>query len=154
MINFDDYANENKTEHNLKWPYIPDHPYRILIIGGSGSGKTNALLNLINNKPGIDKIYLYVKDPYERKYQYLINKRDLNVGLNHYDDPKDYIEYLNDMQDVYKNVDGYNIDKERKILTVFDDMIADMINNKKINSIVTNLFIRGRKLNISLVFIT
>ena len=97
---------------------------------------------------------MYVKDPYERKYQYLINKRDLNVGLNHYDDPKDYIEYLNDMQDVYKNVDGYNIDKERKILTVFDDMIADMINNKKINSIVTNLFIRGRKLNISLVFIT
>ena len=57
MINFDDYANENKTEH--KWPYIPSHPYKILIIGGSGSGKTNALLNLINNQPDIDKIYLY-----------------------------------------------------------------------------------------------
>ena len=56
MINFDDYANENKTEHNLKWLYIPDHPYRILITGGSGSGKTNALLSLINNQPGIDKI--------------------------------------------------------------------------------------------------
>ena len=58
MINFDDYTNGNKTEHNPKWPYIPDHPYRILIVGGSGSGKTNALLNLINNKPDIDKIYL------------------------------------------------------------------------------------------------
>ena len=57
MINFDSYVNENKTEHNLKWPYIPDHPYRI-IIGGSGSGKTNALLNLVNNELDIDKIYL------------------------------------------------------------------------------------------------
>ena len=65
MINFDDYENENKTQHDLKWPYnIPDHPYRILTIGGSGSGKTNALLNLINNQPDIDKIYLYAKDPY------------------------------------------------------------------------------------------
>ena len=153
MINFDDYANENKTQHNLKWPYIPDHPYRILIIGGSGSGKTNALLNLINNQPDIDKIYLYAKDPYEAKYQYLINKRE-KVGLNHYDDPKAFIEYSNDMQDVYKNIDEYNTDKERKILIVFDDMIADMINNKKLNSIVTELFIRGRKLNISLAFIT
>ena len=68
MINFGDYANENKTQHNPKWPYIPDHPYRILIIGGSGSGKTNALLNLIENQPDIDKIYLYAKDPYEKKY--------------------------------------------------------------------------------------
>ena len=153
MINFDDYANENKTEHNLKWPYIPDHPYRILIIGGSGSGKTNALLNLINNQPDIDKIYLYAKDPYEAKYQFLINKRE-STGLKHFNDPKAFIEYSNDMQDVYKNIDEYNTDKERKILIVFDDMIADMINIKKLNSIVTDLFIRGRKLNISLVFIT
>ena len=63
MTNFDDYAKENKTEHNLKRPYIPHHPYRILIIGGLGSGKTNALLNLISNRPDIDKIYLYAKDP-------------------------------------------------------------------------------------------
>ena len=82
MINFDDYTNENIIEHNSKWPYIPDHPYRILIIGGSGSGKTNALLNLINNQPDIDKIYLYAKDPYETKYQYLINKCE-KVGLDH-----------------------------------------------------------------------
>ena len=66
MINFDNYTNENKIEHNLKWIYIPDHPYRILIAGGSGSGKTNALLNLINNQLDIDKIYLYAKDPYEK----------------------------------------------------------------------------------------
>ena len=67
MINFDDYTNENIIEHNSKWLHIPDHPYRILIIGGSGSGKTNALLNLINNQPDIDKIYMYAKDPYEKK---------------------------------------------------------------------------------------
>ena len=149
MINFDDYANENKTEHNLKWPYIPDHPYRILIIGGSGSGKTNALLNLINNQPDIDKIYLYAKDPYEAKYQFLINKRE-STGLKHFNDPKAFIEYSNDMQDVYKNIAENDVDKERKILIVFDDMIADMINNKILNSIITELFIRRRKLNISL----
>ena len=68
MINFDDYTSGNKPEHNLKWPYIPDHSYRILIIGGSGSGKTNALLDLINNQPDIDKIYLYAKDLYEANY--------------------------------------------------------------------------------------
>ena len=127
--------------------------YRKLIIGGSGSGKTNALLNLINNQPDIDKIYLYAKDPYEAKYQYLINKRE-SAGLNHYDDAKAFIEYSNNMQDDYKNIDQYNADKERKILIVFDNMIADMINNKMLNSIVTELFIRGRELNISLVFIT
>ena len=153
MINFDEYTNENKKEHNFNWPYIPDHPYRILIIGGSGTGKTNVLLNLINNQQDIDKIYLYAKDPYEDKYQYLINKRE-SVGLKHFNDPKAFIEYSNDMHDVYKNIDNYNLNKENKILIVFDDMIADMINNKKLNSIVTELFIRGRKLNISLIFIT
>ena len=65
MINFDDYTNENKINHNFNWLYIPDHPYRILILGGSGSGKTNTLLNLIENQPDIDKKYLYVKDLYE-----------------------------------------------------------------------------------------
>ena len=99
MINFDDYENENKTEHNSKWLYIPDHPYRILIIGGSGSKKTNTLLHLINNNPGIDKTYLYAKDPYKAKYQLLINKRN-NTGLKHFNDPKAFIEYSNYMQDV------------------------------------------------------
>ena len=153
MINFDDYIGENKTKHNKNWPYTPDHPYIILIIGGSGSGKTNVLLNLIDNQPDIDKIYLFAKDPYEAKYQYLINIRE-KVGLKRFNDPKAFIEYSNDMQDVYKNINYYNPDKENKILIVFDDMIADMINNKKLNSIVTELFIRGRKLNISLVFIS
>ena len=87
MINFDDYTNENKIEHNSKWLYIPDHPQRILIVGGSGSGKTNELLNLINNQPDIDKIYLYAKDPYEVKFKYLINKRE-KVGSDHFKDPK------------------------------------------------------------------
>ena len=152
VINFYEYTNENKIEHNLKWPYIPDHPYGILIVGGSGSGKTNALLNLINNQPDIDKIYMYAKDSYEAKYQYLVNKRK-KVGLNHYDDPKAFMEYLNDMQDVYKNIEDYNPRKNRKVLIVFDAMIVD-INNKKLNPIVTELFIRGRKLNLSIVFIT
>ena len=153
MINFDDYTNENIIEHNSKWPYIPDHPYRILMIGGSGSGKTNALLNLINNQPDIDKIYLYAKDPYEAKYQYLINKRE-KVGLDNFDDPKAFIEYSNDMQDVHKNIDDYNPRKKRKVLIVFHDMIANMINNNKLNPIVTELFIRGRKRTISIAFVT
>ena len=153
MINFDDSVNENKTEQSRNWPYTPDYLYRILIIGGSGSGKTNLLLNLIENQPDIDKIYLYAKDPYEAKYQYLINIRE-KVGLKRFNDLKAFIEYSNDMRHVCKNIDEYNIDKERKILIVFDDMIADMINSKKLDSIVTELFIRGRKLNICLVFIT
>ena len=105
-------------------------------------------MNLINNQPDIDKIYLYAKDPYEKKYQHLINKRE-NVGLNHFNDPKAFVEYSNDMQDVYKNIDDYNPIKKRKVSIVFDDMVADMINNNKLNPIVTELFIRGRKLNIS-----
>ena len=136
MINFDEYTNKNKKEHNLNWSYIPDLPYRISKIGDSGTGKTNALSNLINNQQDIDKIYLYAKDPYEDKYQYLINKRE-SVGINHLNDPKAFIEYSNDMHDVYKNIDSCNPDKENKILIVFDDMNADMINNKKLNSIVT-----------------
>ena len=112
MINFDNYVNENKTKHNKNWPYIPDHPYRILIIGGSGSGKTNLLLNLIENQPDIDKIYLYAKDPCETKYQYLINKRE-SVGINHLNDLKAFIDYSDDVHDFYKN--NYNHDKENKI---------------------------------------
>ena len=122
-------------------------------MGGSGSGKTNALLNLINNQPDIDTIYLYAKDPYEKKYQYLINKRE-KVGLNHFNNPKAFMEYSDDMQDVHKNIEDYNPIKKGKVLIVFDDMIGDMISNNKLNPIVTELFIRGRKLNISIVFIT
>ena len=123
---------------------------QILIIGGSGSGKINTLLNLINNQPDIDKIYLYAKDSYETKYQHLINKRE-KVGIDHFSDLKAFIEYS---KDVYKNIEKYNPEKKRKVLIAFDDMIADMINNKKLNPVVTELFIRGRKLNISIIFIT
>ena len=91
MINFDEYTNENTIKLNPNWPYIPDHPYRILIIGGSGSGKTNALLNLIQNQPYIDKIYLCAKDPYEAKNQFLIKKRE-SVAINRLNDPKAFIE--------------------------------------------------------------
>ena len=144
MINFDDYINEKKTvqelrSHNFKWPYIPDWPYRILIIGGSASGKTNALLNLINNQPDISKIYFYAKDPYETKYQFLINKSE-NAVLKYFNDRKVFIEYSNDMQNVYKNIDECHADKERKIVS--GDMISDVVSNKKLNSIVTELLIR------------
>ena len=112
-------------------------------------GKENALLDLINKQPDIDKIYSYAEGPYEAKYQFLINKTE-STELKDFNDPKDFIKYSNDMQDTYTNIDENFVHKERKILIVFDDMI----NNKKLNSIVTELFIRGRKLNISLVFIT
>ena len=102
---------ENKREQNPKWPFIPDHPYRILIAGGSGSVKTNALFSLINNELDIDKIYLYVKDPYKAKYQYLVNKRE-KVRLDNFKDPRAFIKYSNDMQDVYKNIEDYNSRKE------------------------------------------
>ena len=110
-------------------------------------------MNLINNQPVIDKIYLYAKDPYEAKYQYLINKCE-KVVLDHFRDPKAFIEYSNDMRDVHKNIEDYNPRKKRKMLTVFDDMIADMINNEKLNPVVTELFIGSRKLNTSIFFIT
>ena len=106
MINFDDYANEYITEHNLGCRYIPDHPYRILIISGSWSVKTNVLPNSINNQPDIDKIYLYPKDPYEAKYQFLTDKRKI-TGSKHLNKPKAFIDYSNDMQDVYKNIEKY-----------------------------------------------
>ena len=96
---------KNKKEHNVKWPYIPDHENRTLVIGGSGSGKNNVLLNLINNQSVIDKVYLNEKDPYEAEYQYLFNKRE-KVGLKDHDDPKAFIEYSTDMQDVYNNIEN------------------------------------------------
>ena len=125
----------------------------MLIIGGFESGNTNALLNLINHEPDIDKIYLYAKDPYEAKYQFIVNKRE-STGLKHFNDSKAFIEYSNDMDDIYKNIEEYNPNKKRKILIVFDDIVADMLSNKKLDQIVAAIFIRARKFNISLVFIT
>ena len=153
MINLDSITNENNKEHNEKWPYIPDHPYRILIIGGSGSGKTNVLLNLINEQDDIDKIYLYAKNLSEPKYEFLI-KKHRNTGIKHLNDPNALIECSNMMDDVYENIDDYSPKRKRKILIVFDEMIADVRDNKKFQAIIEELFIRCRKLNISLVFIT
>ena len=153
MINLDSITNENNKKHNEKWPYIPDHPYRIIIIGGSGSGKTNALINLINEQNDIDKIYLYARDLNEPKYEYLIKKRE-DVGIKHLNDPNAFIECSNTMDDVYENINDYNPSRRRKILIVFDDMVADIMTNKKFQAIIKELFIRLRKLNISPVFIT
>ena len=148
MINIDNFVNENKIEHNKKWPYIPDHPYRIIIIGGSGSGKTNALINLINEQNDIDKIYLYAKDLSEPKYEYLIKKRE-DAGIKHLNNPHAFIECSNTIDDVYENINDYNPTRKKKKM-VFDDMIAD----KNFQAIIKELFIRCRKLNISLVCIT
>ena len=105
MINLDSITNENNKEHIEKWPFIPDHPYRILIIGGSGSGKTNALLNLIKEQDDIDKIYLYTKYLNEPKYEFLI-KKCKDVGIKYCNDPNAFIECSNRMDDVYKNIDN------------------------------------------------
>ena len=103
MINIDNYVNENKTEQNKNWPYIPDHSYRILRTGGSGSGKTNALINLINEQNDIDKIYLYVRDLSEPKYEYWIKKR---AGIKDLNNPSSFVECLSTMDDVYENINN------------------------------------------------
>ena len=125
-----------------------------MIIGPSGIGKTNALLNLIQQDNNvIDKIYLYAKDLEEPKYQFLIKKHQ-DVGIKILNDTSAFIEHSNTMDDVYNNTDDYNVKRKRKVLIVFDYMIADIITNKKFQAIIKELFIRCRKLNISLVFIT
>ena len=124
-----------------------------IIIGGSGSGKTNTLLNLINEQKDIDKTYLYAKDLSEPKYEYLIKNRK-NTGIKHLNDGNAFIEYSSMMDDVHRNIDDYNPNRKRKMLIVFDDMIADIMTNKQFQSIIKELFIRCRKLNISLVIIT
>ena len=123
------------------------------MIGGSGWRKTNALLNLINEQDNIDKIYLYAKNLSEPKYKFLIKKRK-DFGIKYCNDPNAFIECSNIMDDVYQNIDDYNPSGKRKILIVFDDLIADIMTNKKFQDIIKELFIRCRELNISLVFIT
>ena len=107
----------------------------------------------MNQEPDMFRIYLYAKGPYEAKYQFLINKQQ-STGLKRFNDSKAFIEYSNDMNDIFKSIEEYNPNKKRKILIFFDDMISDILTDKKLNPIVTELFIRGRKLKISLVFIT
>ena len=118
-----------------------------MIICGSGSEKTNALLNLIKEQNNIDKICLYAKDLSKAKYEFLIKKRE-DAGTN------GFTECSNTMDDVYENIDDYNSITRRKILIVFHDMISNIMTNKKFQAVLKELFIRYRKLNISLVFIT
>ena len=132
---------------------MQDHPCQLLMIGGSGSGKTNPLLVLISQQDDIDKKYLYGKDLSERKYEFLIKKRE-DAGIKHLNDSNVFNECSNAVDDVYENIDDYNPNRKRKILIVFDDMIADIMSNIKFQAVVKKLFIRCRKLNISLVFTT
>ena len=143
MFNLDTVTTKNDKKN---WPY------RMLIIGPSGSGKTNALLNLIQ-KGKNSLIYLYAKDLGKPKYQLLIKKRE-NAGIKNLNDPNAFIEYSNIMDGVYDNIDDCNSKRKRKVLIVFDDMIADIMTNKTFQAIIKELFIRCKKLNISLVFIT
>ena len=153
MINLDSITKESNRKHNGKWPYIPDHPYRILIIVGSRSGKTNTLNNLINEQNDIDKIYLYAEDLSEPMHEYLIKKRK-DAGIKHVNNSNAFIEYSNTIDRVYEDNNNHNPNRRRKILIVFDDMIADIMTNKKFQAIIKELFIRCRGLNISLTFIT
>ena len=147
MLNLDNIvSNKNKNKDN-NWPF------RMLIIGPSVSSKTNTLLHLINDLHPIDKIYLYAKDIHQPKYEYLINKRE-KAGIKNLRDPKAFIEYSDDMDDVLDDINNYNKIRNKKVLIVFDDMIADIEYNKNIKRIILKeLFYRACKINMSIVFI-
>ena len=149
MLNLDNIvSNKNmSSSKDNNWPF------RMLIIGPSGPGKTNTLLHLINNLHPIDKIYLCAKDMHEPKYEYLINKRE-QARIKNLNDPQAFIEYSNDMNDVLDNINNYNKNRDKKVLIVFDDMIADIEYNKNFKRIIKELFYRARKINVSTVFIT
>ena len=147
MLNLEDIVGNNSSSERNDWPF------RMLIIGPSGSGKTNTLLQLINNFHPIDKIYLYAKDTDEKKYQFLINKTE-QAGIKNLNDPHAFIEYSNNMDDVLDDINNYNKNRDKKVLIIFDDMIADIMRSEKFKAIVKELFIRCRKLNVSIVFIT
>ena len=147
MLNLDNIvSNKNQNKNN-------DWPFRMLIIGPSGSGKTNTLLHLINNLHPVDKNYLYAKDMHEPKYEYLINKRE-QARIKNLNDPQAFIEYSDDMDDVLDDINNYNKNRDKKVLIVFDYMIADIKYNENFKRIIKELFYRGRKINASIVFIT
>ena len=129
MLNLDNIVSNKNENKNNNWPF------RMLIIGPSGSGRTNTLLHLINNLLPIDKIYLSAKDIHEPKYEYLINKRE-QAGIKNLDAPKAFIEYSDDMDDVLDDSNNYNKNRDKKVLIVFDDMIADIEYNKKFKKII------------------
>ena len=143
MFNID---NITEKDSNKDWSY------RKLIIGPSGSGKRNYLLNSIQkDNIIIDKIYFYAKDLEEPKYQLLINKTE-KTGINFNNDPTAFIEHSNSMDDILSNIEDYNKKRKRKILIIFDDMISHIMSDKNTQQILKDLFIRCRKLNISICF--
>ena len=146
MLNLDSIVSNKNTSssEDNNWPF------RMLIVR---SGKSNTLLHLINNLHPIDKIFLYAKDIHEPKYEYLINKRE-QTGIKNLNDPHAFIEYSDDMNDVLDDINDYNKNRDKKVLIVFDDMIADIEYNKNFKRIIKELFYRARKINVSIVFIT
>ena len=152
MFNFNYITKQDIKERDPNWPQILYNPYRTVLVGGSRFWKTNPLSNLISHQPDIDKIYLYDKDPYEAKYCVLISKIE-STCFKQLNESKCFIECMNDMDDIYKNIKEYNTNHKRKILIVLDDMIADMLSNKNLKPIVTEVIVIGRKLKISLAFI-
>ena len=145
MFNLDNITENNNNK---------DWPYRKLIIGPSGSGKTNYLLNSIQKDNNIiDKIYSYTKDLEEPKYQLLINKRE-KAGINFSNDPNGFIEYSNSIDDILPSIEDYNKKRRRKVVIIFDDMISHVISDKRAQQVLKDLFIRCRKLNISIRFLT
>ena len=149
MLNLDNIVSSKSTSSSED----NDWPFRMLIMGPSGSGKTNTLLHLINNLHPIDKIYLYAKDIDEPKYEYLINKRE-QAGIKNLNDPHAFMEYSDDMDDVLDDINNYNKNRDKKVLIVFDDVIANIEYNKNFKRIIKELFHRARKINVSIVFIT
>ena len=144
MFNLD---NITEKDENNGWPY------RKLIISPSRSGKTNYLLNLIQKDNNIvDKIYLYAKDLEEPKHKLLINKRE-KAGMNFNNDPTAFIKYSNSMDDILPNIGDYNKKRRKEVFIIFDDMISHVMSDKKAQKILKDLFIRCRKLNISLCFL-
>ena len=153
MLNLDNIVsnkNENKDTAGSSSSECNNWPFRMLIIGPSGSGKTNTLLHLINNLHPIDKIYLYAKNLHEPKYEYLINKRE-QAEIKSLNDPHVFIEYSDDMNDVLDDINNYNKNRDKKVLIVFDDMIADIKYNKNVKRIIKEIFYRARKINVSIV---
>ena len=156
MLNLDNIVSNKNENKYTTWSNSSERnnwPFRMLIIGLSGPGKTNTLLHLIKNLHPIDKIYLYAKDINEPKYEYLTNKRE-QAGIKNLNDPHASIEYSDDMDDVLDDINNYNKNRDKKVLILFDDMIADIEYNKKIKRIIKELFYRARKINVSIVFIT
>ena len=158
MLNLDNIVSNKSmgSSEDTTWSSSSERnnwTFRMLIIGPSGSGKTNTLLHLINNLHPIDKIYLYAKDIHEPKYEYLINKRE-QARIENLNDPHAFIEYSDDMNDVLDGINNYNKNRDKKVLVVFDDMIADIEYNKNFKRIIKELFYRARKINVSIVFIT